>query len=72
MSAQKRTRIDGKMPKGLAVEDLQAGAGPAARRGNIVDVRFAIHLSRVSWSRKAYSADLFSAPAGSFLDLSVE
>ena len=34
------------MPKGLEVEDLQLGEGPRARRGNMVDVRFEIRLSR--------------------------
>lgn len=46
MPIQRRTRPDGKMPKGLEVEDLQIGEGPKARRGNIVDVRFEIRLNR--------------------------
>lgn len=46
MPAQKRTRTDGKFPRGLEVEDLKIGDGPKARRGNIVDVRYTIHLNR--------------------------
>jgi FKBP-type peptidyl-prolyl cis-trans isomerase len=46
MPSQKRTRPDGKVPRGLNVEDLKVGEGPKARRGNIVDVRYAIRLNR--------------------------
>lgn len=32
------------MPKGLVVENVRVGNGPAARRGNMVDVRYRICL----------------------------
>jgi len=44
MPLQMRTRPDGRMPKGLKVEDLKVGDGPAARRGDIVEVRYSIRL----------------------------
>ncbi|MBM3754468.1 MAG: hypothetical protein FJW38_10870 [Acidobacteria bacterium] len=46
MPIQKPTRPEGQMPKGLEVEELRIGEGPKARRGNIVDVRYEIRLSR--------------------------
>jgi peptidylprolyl isomerase len=46
MPTQKPTRQDGKMPKGLELEDLHLGDGPKARRGNTVEVRYEIRLSR--------------------------
>lgn len=34
------------MPKGLKVADLKTGEGPEACRGDIVAVRYSIHLTR--------------------------
>jgi peptidylprolyl isomerase len=34
------------MPKGLEVTEVRVGEGPAAARGNIVDVRYSIRLRR--------------------------
>ena len=46
MPAQKRTRPDGELPKWLLVEDTRVGQGSKACRGDIVNVRYRIALSR--------------------------